>query len=69
MRDGEPNVPMFESFERFRRSLRDPEILTFDELFARASMSLALSDRAQAHVGDDPWTDTSSRDWYDEEPF
>jgi hypothetical protein len=32
----------FESFERFRRSLRDPEILTFDELFERARLTLAL---------------------------
>jgi len=32
----------FESFERFRRSLRDPEILTFDELYRRARLALAL---------------------------
>jgi Domain of unknown function (DUF4263) len=55
IRDGRPNLAMFESFERFRRSLRDPEIVTFDELFARAAMSLALSKR------DDP-ASGSSRD-------
>lgn len=42
-RDGNPHVPRFESFERFRRSIRDPEIITFDELYERAAMSLALS--------------------------
>lgn len=42
-REGNPNVPRFESFERFRRSLRDPEIVTFDELYERAVMSVALS--------------------------
>jgi hypothetical protein len=44
MKGDEPNVAMFESFERFRRSLRDPEIITFDELYARAAMTLTLSD-------------------------
>src|SRR5206468_5216619 len=38
----------FESFERFRRGLRDPEILTFDELFERARLTLALVDAADA---------------------
>jgi len=71
VRDGEPNVAMFESFERFRRSLRDPELVTFDELFARAAMSLALADREQSGVADteESWPATSSEDWYDEEPF
>lgn len=71
VRDGEPNVSMFESFERFRRSLRDPEIITFDELFARAAMSLALADREHPGFADDEVTEpaTSSQDWYDEEPF
>lgn len=35
-RDGGLHRPMFESFERFRRSLSDPEIITFDELIERA---------------------------------
>jgi Domain of unknown function (DUF4263) len=38
----------FESFERFRRSLRDPEILTFDELFERARLTLELDTAVQA---------------------
>jgi hypothetical protein len=33
----------FESFERFRRGLRDPEIVTFDELFERARFVLDLA--------------------------
>jgi len=44
LREGNPHVERFESFERFRRSIRDPEIVTFDELFERAAMSLALSE-------------------------
>lgn len=48
VRGGEPNMRMFESFERFRRSVRDPEIVTFDELFARAEASLILSGREQS---------------------
>jgi hypothetical protein len=43
VREGGPHVPKFESFERFRRSIRDPEIITFDELYERAAMSVALS--------------------------
>lgn len=36
----------FESFERFRRSLRDVDVVTFDELYERASLSLKdASDR------------------------
>jgi hypothetical protein len=70
IRDGEPNVPMFESFERFRRSLRDPEIVTFDELFARAAMSLALADQDQVDQASDELPPiSSSNDWYEEEPF
>ncbi|HEY3830870.1 MAG TPA: Shedu immune nuclease family protein [Acidimicrobiia bacterium] len=42
-RDGQPHVSKFESFERFRRSIRDPEIVTFDELYNRAAMSLAIT--------------------------
>lgn len=41
----------FESFERFRRSLRDPEILTFDELFERARLTLALDTAIYAPDG------------------
>ena len=41
---GNAHHEKFESFERFRRGLRDPEILTFDELFARARLALALQD-------------------------
>jgi hypothetical protein len=43
VREGNPHVPRFQSFERFRRSIRDPEIITFDELYERAAMSVALS--------------------------
>jgi hypothetical protein len=36
VRDGRTNVGKFRSFENLRRSLNDPEIITFDELYARA---------------------------------
>jgi hypothetical protein len=42
--DGNVHQEKFESFERFRRGLRDPEILTFDELFARARLVVELAD-------------------------
>jgi len=73
VRDEGPNVGMFECFERFRRSLRDPEILTFDELYARAVMSLALADEsAPPAEASDPWVDTRTTTWTDydsDEPF
>jgi hypothetical protein len=47
---GHAHHEKFESFERFRRGLRDPEILTFDELFERARLALALEDVASASV-------------------
>jgi hypothetical protein len=41
--DGNVHEEKFESFERFRRGLRDPEILTFDELFERARLVVELA--------------------------
>jgi hypothetical protein len=73
VRDEGPNVGMFKCFERFRRSLRDPEILTFDELYARAVMSLALADESASPAeASDPGEDTRTTTWtdYDSgEPF
>lgn len=45
VRRGLPHVAKFEAFERFRRSLGDPEIVTFDELYERAAMMVEFSDR------------------------
>lgn len=39
---GRPNHAMFRSFEAFRRSLRDPEVVTFDELHHRARAVLDM---------------------------
>ena len=50
MNAGNVHHARFESFERFRRSLRDPEILTFDELFERARLTLALDAAIYAHA-------------------
>ena len=44
------HLTKFESFERFRRSLTDPELITFDELYARAQMAVTM-----AAPGDDPF--------------
>jgi len=43
-KQGKTNLPQFENFERFRRSLRDPEVITFDELYLRASLALEMAD-------------------------
>lgn len=42
-RDGRLMPEKYESFERFRRSLTDPEIVTFDELYERAALWLEMS--------------------------
>jgi hypothetical protein len=48
--EGNTHHAKFQSFERFRRGLRDPEILTFDELYQRARLALALAeDPAEAN--------------------
>lgn len=39
---GHPHHAKFRSFESFRRSLREPEILTFDELINRADAAVSL---------------------------
>lgn len=44
-------VGKLESFERFRRSLSDPEIITFDELFARARMAVTMSEASEEPEG------------------
>ena len=72
VQDGQPNVVMFESFERFRRSLRDPEIITFDELYQRAALSLALAGQQEIEPqGEEKPTpaDPSGWDPFGEEPF
>lgn len=47
--EGQPNVEQFEGFERFRRSIKDPEIVTFDELYERARMVLELEGEDRSH--------------------
>jgi hypothetical protein len=59
LRGGKPNLSMFEGFERYRRSLTDPEIITFDELYERARLSLELA--AQPRGIDTTPEPTSSR--------
>jgi hypothetical protein len=41
--DGQPHRGRFRSFESYRRSLREPEIITFDELLARANAAISLA--------------------------
>jgi hypothetical protein len=47
------HIPMYESFERFRRSIHDPQIITFDELLERAAMSLALTSPEEPSPNDE----------------
>ena len=46
--DAKATDERIETFERFRRSLTNPEILTYDELLARAKALLALTKPAGA---------------------
>lgn len=43
--DGNVHMPKVRSFELFRRNLYEPEIITFDELLARAEWHLAEAER------------------------
>lgn len=40
--DGRVNESMYRSFENYRRSLRDPEVITYDELLLRAKQLLHM---------------------------
>lgn len=53
-RDGGPHVAKVRSFELFRRGLVEPEIVTFDELLARAEWVVDLPDVAVGPRGDGP---------------
>lgn len=48
------HLDKFRSFERYRRSLRDPEIVTYDELLERARGVLALSESRTTSALDHP---------------
>jgi len=43
-RDGQPHEEKFRSFEMFRRTVRSPSILTYDEVLRRAEWALARAD-------------------------
>lgn len=47
-RNGQQHDDMVRSFELFRRTVRYPEILTYDEVLARARWAVA---RAEQHEG------------------
>lgn len=38
------NRPKFKSFEFYRRNLYEPEVITFDELFARTEWQVTLAE-------------------------
>jgi hypothetical protein len=44
----------FRSFELFRRNLQEPEVVTFDELLARAEWHVESAAQASARIDDDP---------------
>ena len=41
------NLPKFRCFELYRRNLYEPEIVTFDELLARAEAHVVAVDRSE----------------------
>lgn len=45
--NGGPLRDRFRSFELFRRNLHDPEVITFDEVLARAEWNIAEAERTQ----------------------
>ena len=47
--DGNVHTEKFTSLERFRRDLRDPEIVTFDALYERARFLVQLTQGQQRH--------------------
>jgi hypothetical protein len=54
--DRGPNLPKYRAFEDYRRNLRQPEILTFDELYERAKFIVdhaASTDREADSPSDD----------------
>lgn len=50
---GGPIPDKVRSFELFRRSLQEPEIITFDELLARAEWHVQVAERQAGPVDDD----------------
>jgi len=50
--DGGPHVEKIRSFESFRRSLADPEVVTYDELLARAEW-MVTTEQAGADLDED----------------
>lgn len=48
---GGVNVDKLRSFELYRRNLYEPEIMTFDELLARAEWHLAEAERQELFDG------------------
>lgn len=59
---GEPSVARVRSFELYRRSLRNPEVITYDELYERARYIVEGDAPASPEPGDAP-------SWEHEPPF
>lgn len=69
-KQGRPNLEQFESFERFRRSLRDPEVITFDELYERARLALLMAEpQSETAEHEASGTGPDEADVIDEAPF
>jgi hypothetical protein len=49
--DGNVHHPRHRSFEAFRRSIRDPEIVMYDEVLYRARAVLSTDEQADAQDG------------------
>lgn len=72
---GGPISDKVRSFELFRRNLHEPEVITFDELVARAEWHVEAAtqeadrDEAEAPRDSDPWGSTPDPWVTDEPPF
>lgn len=70
---GGPIPDKVRSFELFRRNLHEPEVITFDELVARAEWHIeaaaqgSASDEQQMQESDNPWA-TGEDPWAADEP-
>lgn len=61
---GGPIDDKVHSFELFRRNLAHPEVITFDELLARAEWHVKLAEEQAGDADDDDWADSTWDDTF-----
>lgn len=60
--------PKHQSFELYRRNLYEPEVITFDELLARAEWHVAVAERGRDADNESVGWDDDSVGWHDDIP-